>query len=120
MPIEIYGDNTILEYFTKYNRFIPSRYNILAENDDPKEQFRSVTANQVLRLFGMLMTKEPFNPILGETLQGHFSGDAFYAEQVSHHPPISSCSIYGRKYTYHTNFNPVVSFAMNMNECVIA
>jgi len=32
--------------------------------------------------------KKPFNPILGETLQGHYSGDPFYLECISHHPPI--------------------------------
>jgi len=34
---------------------------------------------------------KPFNPLLGETLQGHFDdGSKFYCEHTSHHPPISN------------------------------
>ena len=34
--------------------------------------------------------EKPFNPILGETLQGKFyDGTKFYCEHTSHHPPIS-------------------------------
>ena len=37
---------------------------------------------------------KPFNPILGETLQGHFAdGTKFYCEHTSHHPPISNFMI---------------------------
>ena len=33
---------------------------------------------------------KPFNPILGETLQGQFSdGTKMYCEHTSHHPPIT-------------------------------
>jgi hypothetical protein len=34
---------------------------------------------------------KPFNPILGETLQGKFhDGTKFYCEHTSHHPPVSN------------------------------
>lgn len=34
---------------------------------------------------------KPFNPLLGETLQGKFNdGTKFYCEHTSHHPPISN------------------------------
>jgi prepilin-type processing-associated H-X9-DG protein len=34
---------------------------------------------------------KPFNPLLGETLQGHFDdGSKFYCEHTSHHPPVSN------------------------------
>jgi len=34
---------------------------------------------------------KPFNPLLGETLQGHYDdGTTFYCEHTSHHPPISN------------------------------
>ncbi len=37
---------------------------------------------------------KPFNPILGETLQGSFSdGTKLYAEHISHHPPITNFHI---------------------------
>ena len=34
---------------------------------------------------------KPFNPILGETFQGHFKdGTSLYCEHTSHHPPITN------------------------------
>lgn len=34
---------------------------------------------------------KPFNPLLGETLQGYFpDGSKFYCEHTSHHPPITN------------------------------
>lgn len=48
---------------------------------------------------GMYMSadlRKPFNPILGETLEGYFKdGSKIYMEHVSHHPPISSYLIEG-------------------------
>mmetsp|Transcript_22963 Transcript_22963/g.35430 ORF Transcript_22963/g.35430 Transcript_22963/m.35430 type:complete len:157 (-) Transcript_22963:394-864(-) len=35
--------------------------------------------------------QKPFNPLLGETLQGHYpDGTKFYCEHTSHHPPVSN------------------------------
>ena len=39
-------------------------------------------------------TLKPFNPILGETYQGQYnSGLQVLAEQISHHPPVSSWQV---------------------------
>ncbi len=33
---------------------------------------------------------KPLNPILGETINAHYlDGTQLYAEQISHHPPVS-------------------------------
>ncbi|KAM9956470.1 hypothetical protein ACTFIW_002495 [Dictyostelium discoideum] len=52
-------------------------------------------------------TRKPLNPILGETWQANIhvkDGDGndvtdnyFFAEQISHHPPISSSTVYNKK-----------------------
>jgi len=40
--------------------------------------------------------RKPFNPILGETLEGYFKdGTKIFMEHISHHPPISSYLIEG-------------------------
>ena len=40
--------------------------------------------------------RKPFNPILGETVQGYFKdGTKIYCEHISHHPPIASYLIEG-------------------------
>ncbi len=33
---------------------------------------------------------KPFNPPIGETFQAKIANGEFYAEQISHHPPISA------------------------------
>ena len=48
----------------------------------------------------VLMDK-PFNPILGETYQCIIDGCPVYGEQISHHPPISSIFMKGRRYTVY-------------------
>lgn len=42
--------------------------------------------------------EKPFNPILGETYQGFIAGCPVYAEQVSHHPPVTAIYMVGRGY----------------------
>lgn len=46
---------------------------------------------------------KPFNPILGETFEMDRRDDfgyRYFAEQVSHHPPISACHCESDLYTY--------------------
>ena len=55
-------------------------------------------ASQVAFVIGGLRrqtsTLKPFNPILGETYQGQYSsGLRVFAEQISHHPPVSSWQV---------------------------
>jgi hypothetical protein len=38
--------------------------------------------------------KKPFNPLLGETYELFNKDFKLISEQVSHHPPISVCTIY--------------------------
>ena len=59
---------------------------------------------------------KPFNPILGETLQGHYSGDPFYLEQISHHPPITVFSTYGDGYKTDSTIIPDAKFSFNINK----
>jgi len=42
--------------------------------------------------------KKPFNPMLGETYELVTEDFRFFAEQVSHHPPISAYEQEGRDY----------------------
>ncbi|KAG9338615.1 hypothetical protein JZ751_025453 [Albula glossodonta] len=45
---------------------------------------------------------KPFNPILGETYEciREDKGLCFFAEQVSHHPPISACHCESKRFTF--------------------
>lgn len=59
-----------------------------------------------------------FNPILGETFQGFIDGCPIYAEQISHHPPISSILFLGRGYKIYGNIEAKVYVHLNSGEGV--
>eukprot|EP01016_Furgasonia_blochmanni_P043358 TRINITY_DN5878_c0_g1_i2.p1 TRINITY_DN5878_c0_g1~~TRINITY_DN5878_c0_g1_i2.p1 ORF type:complete len:283 (-),score=59.83 TRINITY_DN5878_c0_g1_i2:305-1153(-) len=45
----------------------------------------------------MCLNKAPLNPVLGETLQANRSdGSQFFAEQISHHPPVTAYILIGK------------------------
>lgn len=45
---------------------------------------------------------KPMNPVLGETYECLFTdGSKYYAEQTSHHPPVSSYEVYGPNKSYY-------------------
>ena len=49
----------------------------------------------------LIQCRVPLNPILGETYQREMpTGEKFYAEQISHHPPITYFSLEGPNQEY--------------------
>jgi len=69
-----------------------------AATEEPIERFKLVVAFAVSLLHLCTEQRKPFNPILGETLQGMLGSAEVYAEQTSHHPPISNFLLYGTDY----------------------
>lgn len=62
-----------------------------AECNDPLERFKKVITFSISSIYLCVGQNKPFNPLLGETHQGHFSnGIKFYCEHTSHHPPITN------------------------------
>lgn len=70
-----------------------------AQVNDPLERIKYLIACDIAGIFPnptLLQTRVPLNPILGETLQREMeTGERFYAEQISHHPPITAFQLYG-------------------------
>jgi hypothetical protein len=60
--------------------------------------------------------EKPFNPILGETFQGFIDGCPVYAEQISHHPPITSLYFIGRGYKIYANLEAKVYVHLNSGD----
>jgi hypothetical protein len=56
-----------------------------------------------------------FNPLLHETYEyiNNEFNIRYYAEQVSHHPPISACFAEGEGFNYYTNTNAQSKLRMN-------
>lgn len=57
---------------------------------------KNVIAFAISGIYMRANQRKPFNPLLGETLEGKYSdGSKIYMEHVSHHPPISNYLIEG-------------------------
>jgi len=97
------------------NSFAPVFFNRASKISDKKEQFKLVITNMIptISLFAMGDIKKPFNPILGETFQGHYSGDPIYIEQISHNPPLTQFLIYGKHYKMEGMFHPDPNLELN-------
>eukprot|EP00762_Andalucia_godoyi_P003665 ANDGO_00721.mRNA.1 Oxysterol-binding protein 9 len=65
---------------------------------DPIGRFTKTIAFVIGGLHATCHASKPFNPILGETYQAEYAnGTIVYAEQTSHHPPVSHFEVYGPK-----------------------
>lgn len=68
---------------------------------DPVERFKSVIAFAIGGLKDSASQWKPFNPILGETYESEYpNGTRVFAEQTSHHPPISHWQVESRDRSY--------------------
>ncbi|XP_068895073.1 oxysterol-binding protein-related protein 6-like isoform X4 [Tenebrio molitor] len=75
-----------------------------ASLDDPYERMVEIAAFAVSGYASTLTRagNKPFNPLLGETYEctREDKGFKFLAEQVSHHPPISTCYAKSNNFTF--------------------
>ncbi|XP_044744658.1 oxysterol-binding protein-related protein 3-like isoform X1 [Coccinella septempunctata] len=75
-----------------------------ASLDDPYERMVEIAAFAVSAYASTLSRagNKPFNPLLGETYEciREDRGFRFLAEQVSHHPPVSSCHAESPNFTF--------------------
>uniref|UniRef100_A0A8C5HQ74 Oxysterol-binding protein n=1 Tax=Gouania willdenowi TaxID=441366 RepID=A0A8C5HQ74_GOUWI len=75
-----------------------------AETEDPFERMVLVAAFAVSGYSSTYYRagSKPFNPLLGETYEciREDKGFCFFSEQVSHHPPVSSCHCESKNFTF--------------------
>lgn len=79
----------------------PLLVNKAALSRDPLERFRLTVVAVLSSFYYTNQFLKPLNPILGETLYAEYpEGTKVYAEQISHHPPISYFLVYGPQDSY--------------------
>lgn len=54
-----------------------------------------------------------FNPTIGETFQAKIGHDYVYAEQISHHPPITAFLLENNEFTLHSSIEVQASMGFN-------
>lgn len=117
LPIVLVAPISLLELLALYYTPSISLVNI-GKVKDPEERFIRVLKSQLLNIPRIIspstfMHCKPFNPILGEVhackwKHSDQSETLLLAEQVSHHPPISSVFILNKKnnFTCSTTLSP--------------
>ena len=90
LPVELFGDDSILERIGGGFGYLPKFLVPAAECTDILEQTKLVASFFAGIPALHLNSAKPFNPILGETFEFKVGGIPIYMEQISHHPPISA------------------------------
>jgi len=95
LPISLFEPRSFLERLTDIWAYAPRYLPRAAEiKGDPVERLKHVIAFATSGLHLLTTARKPFNPLLGETYQAHFSnGTEIFCEQTTHHPPSSNWEV---------------------------
>ncbi len=91
---------TIFDPFTELERIairgaLAGHFLSQAASAEPARRLALACVYNITKLNIGLGGEKPFNPILGETFQCEIGGLQYFAEQVSHHPPVSAFLMLG-------------------------
>jgi hypothetical protein len=109
-PVGYSEQRSFLERTADLFTFLADDYCDQAYQSSVPETRLTLLATGIIAGFHVYMqSKKPWNPVLGETLVSRWpNGVVMYAEQSSHHPPMSDVQIYGPdnswKCSAHCNF----------------
>jgi hypothetical protein len=104
MPVRLFEPRSYLERLADGWWSAPTFLNKAAHTSDPVERLKLVMTFAVSGFFNTVENQKgkPFNPVLGETYQATFEdGTRIFAEQASHHPPITCWQVFGPEDCYH-------------------
>lgn len=90
LPVEMFDKKSMLETVANLMGFFPVFINEAINATNLVEQIKYVTMAFMFISSCKPNIEKPFNPILGETLQGFIGGIPIYFEQTFHHPPTST------------------------------
>ena len=98
-PVDFNDPRTSLERMADNMVYLANKYIDLAfEESNPEKRLGYIAAGIIASFQLQMQQKKPWNPVLGETYSGrYFNGNRIYAEQTSHHPPITAIEIIGDK-----------------------
>ena len=113
LPIDIFDSLSQLERMAGGFTYAPIFLQKAALCEDPIERLK-LTITFFNTVFHMSAhVEKPFNPILGETFQARINGVPLYAEQISHHPPISVFTLIADDYKFIGSYECVVNLHAN-------
>lgn len=90
LPIKIFEPTSTLARMADLWTQAPVYLKKAAKLDDHLERLKLAVTFSLASVYLCCSQLKPFNPLLGETMQGEFpDGTKIYLEHVSHHPPIA-------------------------------
>ena len=89
IPLFVFDKMSMLERNCKGNVYHAIFCNKMWKESDPLEKMKLLMTSCIASLHVSITLLKPFKPILGETFQGKIGDVNLYAEQISHHHPIS-------------------------------
>jgi hypothetical protein len=96
LPVRIFEPRSALERVIDGFSFAPEYLNKACKTTDSLLRMKYVIAFVLSGQYMRANQFKPFNPLLGETLEGKYKdGTKIFMEHISHHPPISSYMIEG-------------------------
>ncbi len=116
LPIKIMEP---LSQVTSYSRLFSNlkQLELAGKAEDPLEVFKHTISFACSNLYYSINYFKPMNPYMGETMQGYFTeGTQFYAEKISHNPPICAYFMINERLDFSLSFSLESHFEMSSNE----
>ena len=95
LPVYVFEGCTMLDRFANIYAYVNQLLVPAVPLKDPLEKMKRVMTWAVVTMNMGISQHKPFNPILGETLQGNFGNLEVFAEQTEHHPPVTTLMLVG-------------------------
>lgn len=102
---------SILETYCKCMGAVPLIFDKVGS--DPVDRIKAFNAAILTLSIQFNDVDKPFNPAIGETFQGEIGGYMVYAEQISHHPPVSSFMLDGKNFVLHGSLELNAKIGLN-------
>ena len=114
LPVRIFEPRSTLERIIDWWSFGPIFLSEAAKTADPVAKMKLVVAFAISGLYISGNQNKPFNPLLGETYQGHFEdGTEIYCEHTSHHPPIANFLLINKLWKFYGRYEFVARLSKN-------
>eukprot|EP00899_Mesostigma_viride_P002325 jgi/Mesvir1/12093/Mv00367-RA.1 len=100
LPVTLFEPRSWLERITDNWAFADYLFLAAECKDDPVQRLKYIVCFALAGLSKQVSPHKPFNPILGETYQAEMHREGsdnrllVFAEQTSHHPPVSKWEVY--------------------------
>mgnify|MGYP003552985670 CR=1 FL=1 len=119
LPIKIFQPKSHLERLGSTLTNLNS-LKLASEQKEPIEIMKPCISYLIGSLYYALDIQKPFNPFLGETIQGYYEdGTSYYAEHLLHDPPIDAILFENKKYNFKVYGNLETVAKIGTNEIKI-